>query len=150
MKQILYSTQFKGTAAPEEGSSNVLKAATKAPSCNISTVVGPQGVTGSIEEAAGDEASFESVVTITGETSFQETGSVTFGEGGHGFTFDTVGEGYLGKSPEEGVLHGSVIWRIEKGQGQFEGAAGFITSNFTVGAQGEVTDNHFGVIYTQE
>ena len=35
MKQTIYSMQFKGTAAPEEGSSNVLKAATKAPSCNI-------------------------------------------------------------------------------------------------------------------
>ncbi len=150
MKQIVYSMQFKGTAAPEEGSSNVLKAATKAPSCNISTVVGPQGVTGSIEGVAGGEASFESVVTITGETSFQEKGRVTFGEGGHGFSFDTVGEGYLGKSAEEGVLHGSVIWRIEKGQGQFEGATGLITSNFTVGGNGEVTDNHFGVICTQD
>jgi hypothetical protein len=39
------------------------------------------------------------------------------------------------------------MWRIDSGQGQFEGASGLITSNFTVGDDGEVTDNHFGVIF---
>jgi len=77
MKKIIYSMRFKGTAAPEEGSPNVLKAATKASSCNI-------------------------------------------------------------------------IWRIQNGQGQFEGATGLVTSNFTVGSKGEVTDNHFGVICMQD
>ena len=150
MRQIIYAMQFRGSAQPVEGSSNMLKAATTAPSCNISSVVRPQGISGDVKPVEGDDASFESEVTITGDNSFQETGSVTFGAGGHRFTFDTVGEGYLGPSPEDGLQHGSVIWRIESGQGQFEGATGLITSNFTVSSSGEVTDNHFGVIYTKE
>ena len=43
--------------------------------------------------------------------------------------------------------HGSVIWLIEGGEVQFEGATGLITSNFTITDTGKVTDNHFGVIY---
>jgi hypothetical protein len=39
------------------------------------------------------------------------------------------------------------MWRIESGEGQFAGASGLITSNFFVGAQGEVIDHHFGVIF---
>jgi hypothetical protein len=41
MKQIVYSMQFKGQAAPVAGSSTVLKAITNAPSCLVTTMVGP-------------------------------------------------------------------------------------------------------------
>ncbi len=68
-------------------------------------------------------------------------------EDGHSFTFDTVGEGRLGPSPNAGISHGCVMWRLVSGTGQFEGASGYITSNFTVGANGEVTDNQFGVLW---
>jgi hypothetical protein len=55
----------------------------------------------------------------------------------------------MGSSPESGLAHGSVMWRIDHGTGRFEGASGIITSNFTFSEQGEVTDNHFGVIWVQ-
>jgi len=42
-----------------------------------------------------------------------------------------------------------VIWKVERGEGQFEGASGLITSNFFVSTTGEVTDNHFGVIFVR-
>jgi hypothetical protein len=42
-----------------------------------------------------------------------------------------------------------VIWRVEGGEGQFAGASGLITSNFTIDEAGEVTDNHFGVIFVK-
>jgi len=38
---------------------------------------------------------------------------------------------------------GAVIWRITAGDGEFRGATGYITSNFTVSATGEVVDNHY-------
>jgi hypothetical protein len=41
-----------------------------------------------------------------------------------------------------------VIWKIESGEGQFANASGFIDSNFTVDAEGNVTDNHLAVIFT--
>jgi hypothetical protein len=147
MKQIVYSMQFKGQAAPVAGSSTVLKAITNAPSCLVTTMVGPEGVSGSWQATAGDKASFESEVTITGETSFLESGSIRFGEGNHRVRFSTVGQGYLGASPDPKLKNGSVIWRVDSGEGQFAAARGFITSNFTISDSGEVTDNHFGVIF---
>jgi hypothetical protein len=42
-----------------------------------------------------------------------------------------------------------VIWRVEDGEGQFAGASGLITSNFTLNATGELIDNHFGLIFVR-
>ena len=55
----------------------------------------------------------------------------------------------MGPSPDPGLTHGSVIWRVDGGQGQFNAATGLITSNFTLNKKGEVTDNHFGVVYVR-
>jgi hypothetical protein len=83
---------------------------------------------------------------MTGETSFTETGTITFGDG-NSFDFSTVGEGFMGPSPQPGLLHGVISWTIESGTGQFAGASGLISSNFTFSEQGEVIDNQFGVIW---
>jgi len=147
MRQIIYTMQFKGQAAPSGESSNVLKAMTTAPSCIITTVAGPEGVEGTVQPTAGDNAAFESEVTFTGETSFQESGTITFGGGAHRLRFSTVGQGYIAPSADPKLKHGSVIWRVVGGEGQFEGASGLITSKFFVGNAGEVTDNHFGAIF---
>jgi hypothetical protein len=148
MKQIVYSMRFTGQAAPAEGSSTVLKAATSAPSCTITSVVGPDGLSGTIEPAAGGDATFESEVTFSSETAFQESGTIRFGAGNQ-LTFSTVGAGYLRGSATPPLMHGTVMWQIESGEGQFEGASGLITSNFTVSEAGEVTDHHFGLIFVQ-
>ncbi len=150
MKQIVYAMQFRGQAAPVAGSSTVMKATTTGSSCTLTTAVGAQGVGASVQPAAGGKASFESEVTVTGESSFVESGTIRFGEGNHRLRFSTVGQGYMGASADPKLKHGSVIWRVEGGEGQFAGASGFITSNFTIGEAGEVTDNHFGVIFVRQ
>ena len=149
MKQIVYSMRFSGQAVPAEGSSNVLRAATEAPSCTITSQTGPDGLSGSIEGAAGGKATFVSEVMFTGDAAFQERGSITFGENGHRLHFSTVGQGYLGASADPKLKHGTVMWQIDRGEGQFAGASGLITSNFTVGEAGEVVDHHFGLIYVR-
>jgi hypothetical protein len=149
MKQIIYVMQFKGSAAPKAGATGVIKASTSAASCTVSSSIGAQGITGTIQPAPGGKATFESEVTITGESSFDEVGTIRFGESNHALRFSTVSQGYLGKSPEESLQHGTVTWRVDGGEGQFAGATGLITSNFTLSAAGEVTDNHFGVIYVR-
>ncbi|HUA36118.1 MAG TPA: hypothetical protein VMA09_21085 [Candidatus Binataceae bacterium] len=149
MKQVVYVMQFKGGATPKAGATGVIKATTSAQSCTVSSIIGAQGVSGTIQPAQGGKASFESEVTLTGETSFDEVGTIRFGDSNHALRFSTVGQGYLGKSPEEGLQHGSVMWRVDGGEGQFAGATGLITSNFTLSATGEVTDNHFGVIFVR-
>jgi hypothetical protein len=107
-------------------------------------------VSASLHPVAGGKAAFESEVTVTGESSFVESGTIRFGEQKHRLRFSTVGQGYMGASADPNLRHGSVIWRVEGGEGQFEGASGLITSNFTIGGTGEVTDNHFGVIFLRQ
>jgi hypothetical protein len=146
MKQIIYAMQFQGQGGPG-GSPNVLKAATSSPSSTLTSVIGPEGLQGGVQAAPGGKASFESEVTITGETSFVESGSIRFGDGNHRLRFSTVGQGHLGDSPEPKLKSGAVMWRVDGGEGQFAGASGYITSNFTMDEAGHVTDNQFGVIY---
>lgn len=86
-------------------------------------------------------------LSITGESSFQESGAIRFGQG-HRLRFSTVGQGYMGPTPDPKLRAGTVTWRVDGGEGQFDGATGLITSNFTFNPEtGEVVDNHFGVIF---
>lgn len=148
MKQVIYVMQFKGKAAPG-ASANVMKASTSASSNTVTTVVGADGVNGKIESAAGGRAQFESEVTLTGETSFLEKGSIRFGDGNNRLNFSTVERGYLGDSADAKLKSGAVMWRVDGGVGQFAGASGYITSNFTLSDAGDVTDNQFGVIFVK-
>ncbi len=147
MRQLIYAMQFRGSAAPLSGSSSVMKVTTTASSCNLTTIAGPEGVSGKLEPVPGEQAYFESEVTLTGDTAFREAGTIRFGANGHSLKFSTVGEGYLAGSADPNLKHGTVTWRLDSGSGQFAGATGLITSNFTIGPSGEVTDNHFGVIF---
>lgn len=79
-----------------------------------------------------DSATFDTDVTTTGQTSFDESGVMTLGGDSDRLRFSTVGEGFLAPSPEDGLFEGSVIWRIDGGEGRFTGAGGLITSNFTL------------------
>lgn len=145
MRQIFYAMQFKGQAGPGDKEGTMV-ARTTSDSCRITSTVQDAGLEATIEPIAGDRASFESEVTMTGESSFLESGSIHFGHR-HSLRFSTVGCGYLGASADPSLKHGTVNWRVDGGDGQFEGATGLITSNFTVGANGEVVDNHFGLIF---
>lgn len=123
MRDMVFAMELKGRVAPVEGRENTLRAKLAGR--------GPQGET----------VTFESQVILSGET-FNETGSIDYS--GHGkLTFETVGTGHLGSSPVAGLQWGSVIWRITKGEGEFVGAKGYITSNFTVSADGDVIDNQY-------
>jgi hypothetical protein len=158
MRQIIYSMRFSGQVTPVGTSPNVMKATTTAASCTWATVVGPGGLHTTLEPAAGDQATFESEVTFlggfessevtsAGEGGFKETGMITFGQGEHRLRFSTIGQGYIGPSAEPNLRQGAVMWQVEGGEGQFEGAKGLITSNFTVSDTGEVTDHHLGVLF---
>jgi hypothetical protein len=146
MRQLVYALRFTGRATPASPDGTVLKAATTAPSSTVTSTVGPAGLAGALEPAAGGEATFASEVTFTGATSFQEVGTIAFGAG-HRLRFSTVGSGYLGASPDPARKHGTVSWRVEGGEGQFAGASGLITSNFFVGEDLAVTDHHLGVLF---
>ena len=147
MSQLVYALRFTGQATPASADGSVLGVATTAASSVIiPTADRTGGPALAIDSVSGGEAVFASELTFTGVTSFQEVGTIAFGDG-HRLRFSTIGSGYLGPSPDPARRHGAVMWRIEGGEGQFAGASGLITSNFLVGAGGDLTDHHFGVIF---
>ncbi len=147
MRQLTYAMQFKGEAGPGP-TPGMMGAHSTGSSCRITANVSPQGLSASIEKLSGGMASFESTVTLTGDNSFLESGSIGFG-GGNLLHFSTVGQGYLAGSADPALKHGTVTWKVDRGEGQFEGASGLITSNFTIGESGEVVDNHLGVLFVK-
>ena len=50
----------------------------------------------------------------------------------------------------EGLQRGGVLWEVTGGTGQFAGATGVITSNFSVSSEGTGVDNHLAVLYLLE
>ena len=147
MQQLIYTMQFKGHAVPSESSPGAMNVLAKAASCSITTVVNTGGLTGGFDPAAVTVAVFESEVKLLTPGTFTERGTISFGDAGHRLNFVTVGEGWMGQSPDPALKQGTVTWTVEGGQGQFDGAAGTITSNFTLNEAGEVNDYHLGIIY---
>jgi hypothetical protein len=134
MKPIAYSLQFRGRL--DEVSAHVLEASATAPGSVLETTVDDDGVQGHFMSAGeGDEAVRQSRLVF-----------------GHRNTirFRTVGLGRLAPSPDPHLRHGTVVWEVEGGEGQFEGASGRITSNFFVSDTGEMTDNQLGVIFIRD
>jgi hypothetical protein len=65
---------------------------------------------------------------------------------GHRLHLTLLGILDLGRGPPKTVQL-SLVWNVERGEGQFANASGLITSNLTVGDAGEVTDSQVGVIF---
>ncbi len=149
MRAIRYDLEFKGQVAQiQEGGFHATSAAA---SSTISTVVSPSGVREKASATRGGaKAHFESDVTITGEDTFQEKGRIKFGKSGtHGFSFTTVGARSFKAGPDKGGMHGAVMWCITRGFGQFKGAKGYITSNFSVDGEGRLVDRQVGQFFTK-
>ncbi|MBI3325826.1 MAG: hypothetical protein HYZ81_03875 [Nitrospinae bacterium] len=123
MRDLVFAMELRGRAAPVQGREATLRARTAGR--------GP----------AGETVNFESEVVLRGDQ-FNETGSIAYLGRGK-VTFETVGVGHLGAAPLPDTQWGAVIWRITGGEAEFRGATGYITSNFTVTAAGEVVDNHY-------
>ncbi len=123
MGEIVFNEELRGTGAPVEGLEKTLRVQASGS--------GPQG----------EEVTFESEVVLT-EDGFNERGTISYAGRGS-LKFDTIGMGHIGPSQIPDLNHGSVIWRVTGGDGEFAGATGLITSNFTFSKQGEVVDNQW-------
>jgi hypothetical protein len=140
MDRIAISARFEGEAAEPSGDP---------PQTNPrATTVSIEAVTADGSPLGIERASYRNQVTFTGESTFTETGTISFGEGDGELDIATIGEGTLGPSAAAGVLHGAVIWRIVGGRGRFEGAGGLITSNFLLRPEtGKVEDWEQAVVF---
>jgi hypothetical protein len=122
MRRLVMLVRFQGHATPPEG--EPARFSVRGESDQITLLDGDG-------EMLPERAAYETQVTITGESSFVEHGTMTFDSDADRLRFTTVGEGTLVPSAEQGVLQGSVIWTVGEGAGQFSRATGLITSSFT-------------------
>ncbi len=143
MPQLVYALRFTGRATPTGPDGSVLNVQATAPSAILDATIGPDGLATDLVPASGTEAVFASELTLTGETSFQEVGTIAFGTGNL-LRFATVGNGYIGPCPDG--RHGAAVWRVEMGAGQFAGARGLITAHLLLDSDFALVGHHLGVI----
>jgi hypothetical protein len=99
-------------------------------------------------DAAIHSLSYTSHAQFTGESTFTERGRLEIDDGDAALDFATFAHGSLGPSADSELHHGSVIWRIERGHGRFQGASGLITSNFLLRpSSGEVDERQVAVVF---
>lgn len=146
MNQVIYSMHFHGRSSSITDERSTIKITTTATSCTIRTTIGAGGVEGRHEAIAGELAFLESEMHLTGPERFSEKGVITFGEN-HLLRFSTMEDGHFAPSACPQTAAGAANWKVEGGEGQFAGATGLITSNFTLGENGEINDYQFGVIF---
>src|SRR6185295_13453702 len=139
--------RYEGAPSPIAHAPGVLSVSLKASSCSITTEIGKKSVKSSYKTISGGKAAAETVLTLTGDGVFIESGTIKFGDGSTWLKFNTVGQGFLGASAAKGVSAGCAVWRITEGGGQFKGATGHVTGNFIVDAKGVAYDNQVAVIF---
>lgn len=141
MRQLAYALRFTGRALPTGPDGSVLAPTATAPGASIATTGGSIAHLDLVTEMG---ATFESEVTVTGVTSFQEIGTIIFGDDRR-LRFATLGSGHFDSSPMG--RRGAAVWQIEAGEGQFAGARGFITAQILLADDLTVTSFHLGVIF---
>ena len=150
MERLVYTLRFQGAATQAGVDGSVLVTLATSRGWSTRTRIKPDGLTARHHPDAGEQATLESEVAFTGASAFQEAGTITFGSGGHGLRFSTVGSGYLGPAAADGNRHGAVIRRIEGGEGQFEEANGVIASVLILTGSGDLTDHLTGLVFLHE
>jgi hypothetical protein len=144
MHSVTFAMQFRGHTTPL--SPGVLTARANAPSGGLLTRIDGEGVHGSFERVEGEQALLERRLTFFDETSFEEVGTISFGNG-NALRFRSVDAGTLAPSPDPRLRQGTAAWEIDGGAGVFAAAAGRIVSNFLVSETGELTDHEVGVLF---
>src|SRR5262245_29304078 len=143
MKKLVYAMHFTGQTSRHVDDSELWRTTGSATSSVMTTVILPTGVQTSLKASEGELAFLESELRLSAPGTFLESGEISFGdESNHALRFSTLGHGHIEKDLAPGVMAGTASWKVEGGTGQFTGARGFITSNFTINVSGERSDFH--------
>jgi hypothetical protein len=79
--------------------------------------------------------------------SLVETGELSFGADDR-LTYRARGAFGSGAAPPE--RHGTAVLEVTGGSGRFVGARGYVTSNFLLSGDGELTDHHYGLLHLKQ
>jgi len=148
MRKLFYTMEVKGRTSRPADPSEPLRTTGSATSCVLSTVISPEGITTEIKHSAGEVAFFESELRLVSPHEYEETGEIALGD--HLLKFSTAGNGHISSGVDHDMIAGAATWKVEGGEGQFAGARGFITSNFTITSAGDRCDLHCGMIFLPE
>ncbi|MFN3322682.1 MAG: hypothetical protein ACK5AZ_04225 [Bryobacteraceae bacterium] len=146
MQEFLYLMQFRGRAVQTGRNPDTFHLRTFGESCTITTTIDEEGIRCALQPVVNGRAVCTTDVEMRGEAAFVESGVIEFGAGGHRLHIRSVREGHIGQSANPRLQSGSVTYEVERGEGQFQGATGLITSNFLVDEAGEVTEFHCAVL----
>jgi hypothetical protein len=147
MREIVFALEFRGKAGPVPGTDGKREAQTTASGMTLATFLGGDWLRARLRPIGGGEiAALEASIQRFEDGTFVEAGTIDYGASG-GMSFQTVGRGWVAPGPAPGSMAGGVLWRVTGGDGDFAGAGGLITSNFTVTADGDVVDHHIARIY---
>lgn len=146
MRQLIYALQFR---RPPKTSPGAPESPARATSMSITTTISDAGVKAGIKQLAGESATLENQFQLDKDgLLFFEQGTITFGTGNNKINFSSIGVGHLLDCADPKFKAGTVMWKVDSGEGFFAGATGAITSNFLVDLKTEeLIDNHLGVIY---
>jgi hypothetical protein len=144
MRPIAYSLQFRGNATLLH--EDRVRLRLTAPSAALVTTIDAAGIRGAFGDIAGGEAMLEAELTLGGSESVDH-GWIEFGHGNSVRFRNPAAR--LVRCPDPHLEHGGVIREVEGGEGQFAGAEGLITSNFFISDTGDVTENHFGLVFVR-
>ena len=147
MRHLTFSVHFRGHSV--RLSPGVLTAEAVAPSSALVTEIDSDGVHARLEPGNGAEAHLECRLTFLDESSFEEVGTISFGNG-NALRFRSAGIGTLRASQDPHLRHGTVTWDIDGGAGAFTHASGRIVSNFLLADTGELTDHQLGVLFLDD
>lgn len=95
----------------------------------------------------GDQALCRRDLRLGEDGSLAQSGEISFGDD-DAITFRAHGR--LGSSPDPRLRHGAAVFEVTGGRGRLEGACGFVTSNFLLADDGELTDRHLAVLFVGE
>ena len=144
MQRLTYVLRFH--RPPSDGGA---EAATTAQGTVVTTHIKATGVTSQVAPIDGGTATLDLQYAQNGDqTLFFEWGTVTFDDdAASSLMFASIGAGTIGAADVDGFSHGTVMYCVDAGTGQFEGATGLITSNFLVDTTtNELVDTQLGII----
>jgi hypothetical protein len=79
--------------------------------------------------------------------SLVESGEISFGPDDR-LTYRA--RGAFGSSTTPAARHGTAVLEVTGGSGRFADARGYVTSNFLLSVDGELTDHHYGLLHLKQ
>lgn len=150
MRQIVYAMRFRGEAIWTGVDGNLLRIVARSSGSAMRTWVDRSGLHGEVHDEAGEEIRLESELTLTGATTFQEIGTITFGGSGNYLRVSTCGGGHLEPLGRQGDRNGAAVLQVDGGEQQFAGAVGLISSTYAVDNAGMITVLLLGSLFLRD